>query len=111
MKFFKSISEKASEHILRQESEREQNHQEVMEDLLVIQERAHLLWEKLESSTNYILEQNQEAVNQYTRTLEQLAQINQTIHFVWNVTNMMHAAVDEKLGWITDYIDSTGKSF
>ena len=85
------------------------NHQEVIKDLLAIQERAKLLWEKLESSTNHILEQNQEAVNQYSKTLVQLEKINETIHYIWNLTNMMHKEVDEKLGWITDYMDNTGK--
>lgn len=91
---------KANDEMLRQESDRKINHQEVMNDLLAIQE----LWEKLENSTNNILKQNQEAANQYLRTLEQLEQINKTVNFVWN----LHKHVDEKLGWITDYISSTG---
>lgn len=100
---------KANDDILKQESDRKINHQEVMDDLLAIQDRAQKLWERLESSTNNILQQNQEAANQYIRTLEQLEQINKTVNFVWNLTNMMHTQVDEKLGWITDYISSTGK--
>lgn len=73
-----------------------------------MQEKAHQIWDRIESSTNQIMEQNMEAAEQYEQTLKQLDQINQTVHFLLDLTNTLKAEVDEKLGWITNYIGDTG---
>ncbi|KAJ8687987.1 hypothetical protein QAD02_023782 [Eretmocerus hayati] len=102
--------EKASQDLMNQSEERGKNHQEILEDLENIQTHAQFLWEKIESSTNRIIEQNYEAAQQYEETLEKLEKINQTIVFVYELTNNMKAEIDRKLGWITEYIGTTGES-
>lgn len=92
---------------MSQAMERHENHNEVLADLMMIQEQAKLIWEKIESSTDRIVAQNAEAAAQYEQTLEKLGKINETIHFIWNVTESMRSEVDEKLGWITEYIGDT----
>ncbi|XP_008554835.1 protein brambleberry isoform X3 [Microplitis demolitor] len=101
--------EKASEQLLSQASERQENHKELLEDLENIQQQAQLIWDKIESSTNRIVQQNAEAAAQFEQTLEKLEKINDTIHFIWNLTESMRTEVEEKLSWITDYIGNTGE--
>lgn len=103
--------EKASKEIVEHSMERYENHQEVLTDLRNMQEQAHLIWDRIESSTNQIVEQNMEAAEQYEQTLKQLDQINQTVHFLLDLTNTLKAEVDQKLGWITNYIGDTGDQF
>ncbi|KAL6257682.1 hypothetical protein P5V15_011338 [Pogonomyrmex californicus] len=101
--------EKAHNDLEQQAIERGINHQEILQDLISIQEQAQLIWEKIEHSTDRILEQHQETIQQYEQTMEKLTQINDTIQYIWNLTNTMRAEVDQKLGWITDYIGDTGE--
>ena len=101
--------EEANRNLEQQAMERGENHQEVLEDLINIQDQAQLIWDKIESSTNRIFAQHEEALLQYERTLQKLAQINETIQYVWNVTNVMRAEVDQKLSWLTSYIGDTGE--
>lgn len=62
----------------------------------------------MESSTDRILERHTETITQYEQTLQKLAQIDDAIQHIWDLSNTMRAEVDEKLGWITDYIGNTG---
>ena len=62
----------------------------------------------MENSTNQIINQNEEASIRYVETLSKLEKINNTIFFIWNITDIMHTEINEKLGWIADYIDTTG---
>lgn len=96
---------------MEQASERGENHQEILKDLENIKIHAQILWDKIESSTNRIIEQNQEAALQYEETLMKLEKINQTIVFIWDLTNSMRNEVDKKLGWITEYIGTTGRLY
>lgn len=93
---------------MEQATERGENHQELLEDLEKIQTQTQLLWEKIEISTNRIIEQNLEAAQQYEETLMKLERINQTIVYIWDLTNQMRTEIDKKLGWITEYIGTTG---
>lgn len=88
--------------------ERGANHQEVLQDLMHIQNEAQSIWEKIESSTNRILDRHEETIAQYEQTLHKLAQINDTIQYIWKLTDTMRREMDQKLGWITDYIGDTG---
>lgn len=67
-----------------------------------------MIWEKIEQSTNRILVHHEEAIHQYEQTIQMLVQINDTIQYIWNLTNTMRTEIDQKLGWITDYIGNTG---
>lgn len=100
--------EKAHNDLEQQAIERGENHQEVLQDLINIQEQAKMIWEKIEQSTNHILEQHEETIHQYEQTMQMLGQINDTIQYIWNLTNTMRTEIDQKLGWITDYIGDTG---
>ncbi|XP_058792606.1 protein brambleberry-like [Phymastichus coffea] len=102
--------EKASNELLEQAEEHGQNHEEIIADLKSIQNQAQQLWEKIESSTNRIIHQNQEAASQYQETLVKLEKINQTIVYIWDLTNNMRTEIDKKLGWITEYIGTTGEN-
>lgn len=105
----KNKLEKAHHDLEQQAIERGENHQEVLQDLINIQERAQMIWEKIEYSTNRVLEQHEETIHQYEQTMQMLVQINDTIQYIWNLTDTMRAEVDQKLGWITDYIGDTGE--
>lgn len=76
-----------------------------------IQEQAHLIWDKIESSTNRIFTQHEEVLIQYEQTLQKLSQINNTIQYIWDITNNMRAEMDEKLNWLTKYIGDSGNTF
>ncbi|XP_066583144.1 protein brambleberry-like [Prorops nasuta] len=101
--------EKANEELLEQAQERGANHKEVLEDLMSIQEQALTIWDKIEASTDRILEQHETAAQQYEQTLKKLTQINETIQYILDATTNMRSEIDEKLGWITDYIGDTGE--
>ncbi|XP_017791205.1 PREDICTED: protein brambleberry-like [Habropoda laboriosa] len=101
--------EEANQNLAQQAIERGENHKEILEDLMNIQEQAQLLWHKIESSTNRIFQQHEDALMQYEQTLHKLGQINDTIQYIWNMTNVMRAEVDDKLNWITNYIGDTGE--
>lgn len=101
-------SEKAHQDLEQQATERGENHREILQDLIRLQEQAQAIWEKIESSTNRILEQHEEAIEQYEETFQKLEQINNTIQYIWDLTNAMRTEVDQKLGWITAYIGDTG---
>jgi len=100
--------EKAHNDLEQQAIERGANHQEILQDLFTIQEQARIIWEKIEHSTNHIFEQHEETIHQYEQTMQMLMQINDTIQYIWNLTNTMRMEVDQKLGWITNYIGNTG---
>lgn len=100
--------EKTRDDLEQQAIERGENHQEILQDLLSIQEQAQTIWEKIEHSTNHVLEQHEEIIHQYEQTMQMLTQINDTIQYIWNLTNTMRTEVDQKLGWITNYIGDTG---
>ncbi|XP_012271114.1 protein brambleberry [Orussus abietinus] len=101
--------EKANQDIIIQTNELDENHKTVLQDLVDIQSRIQLIWDKIESSTDRIISQNTEAIDRYEKTLEKLVQINETVNFIWDITNRMHSEIDQKLGWITDYIGDTGE--
>ncbi|XP_076652172.1 protein brambleberry [Halictus rubicundus] len=101
--------EQASQSLNEQSVEHSENHKEILQDLVNIQEQAQLIWDKIESSTSRIFEQHEEAIVQYEHTLEKLAQINDTIQFLWELTNTMRTEVDEKLSWLTNYVGDTGE--
>ncbi|KAM0734027.1 Protein brambleberry [Formica fusca] len=101
--------EKAHKELEQQVIERGANHQEVLQDLISIKEQMRSIWEKIESSTDRILEQHEKTIDHYEQTMQKLAQINDTIRYIWNLTNIMRTEIDQKLGWITDYIDDTGE--
>ncbi|OAD55968.1 hypothetical protein WN48_04093 [Eufriesea mexicana] len=101
--------EEAHKNLEQQSIERNENHQEILEDLSNIQEHAQLIWNKIELSTNRIFAQHEEALVHYEQTLEKLNQINDTIQYIWNITNNMRVEIDEKLNWLTDYIGDTGE--
>ncbi|XP_076300013.1 protein brambleberry [Lasioglossum baleicum] len=101
--------EQASQSLTEQSVEHSENHKEILQDLMNIQEQAQSIWEKIESSTSRIFEQHEEAIVQYEHTLEKLSQINDTIQFLWNLTNTMRAEVDNKLSWLTNYVGDTGE--
>ncbi|KAG5308450.1 BMBL protein, partial [Acromyrmex insinuator] len=105
----KNKLEKAHKDFEQQAIERGENHKEVLQDLFTIQEQAQIIWEKIEQSTNYLLQQHEETILQYEQTMQMLTQINDTIQYIWNLTNTMRTEVDQKLGWITDYIGDTGE--
>ncbi|EFN77904.1 hypothetical protein EAI_00587 [Harpegnathos saltator] len=105
----KNRLEKAQEDLEQQSIERGANHQEILQDLIQIQEQAQLIWEKIESSTSHILDRHERTIVQYEQTLHKLTQINDTIQYIWNVTDTMRKEMDQKLGWITDYIGDTGE--
>ncbi|XP_018049621.1 PREDICTED: protein brambleberry-like [Atta colombica] len=105
----KNKLEKAHKDFEQQTIERGENHKEVLQDLFTIQEQAQMIWEKIEQSTNHLLQQHEETIHQYEQTMQMLTQINDTIQYIWNLTNTMRLEVDQKLGWITDYIGDTGE--
>lgn len=105
----KNKLEKAQKELEQQATERGANHQEVLQDLISIQEQMQLIWEKIESSTDRILDQHEKTLENYEQTMQKLTQINNTIQYIWNLTNIMRTEIDQKLGWITDYIDDTGE--
>ncbi|KAG7212647.1 hypothetical protein KM043_012930 [Ampulex compressa] len=101
--------EKASQDIIQQAMERGENHKEVLQDLMNIQEQAQTILDKIEVSTSRIFEQHEQAIEQYEQTLQKLTQINDTIQFIWNLTNTMRSEIDQKLSWLNDYIGNTGE--
>lgn len=103
--------EKASQQLLSQTDESRENHQELLDDLMTIQKRAELIWDKIELSTERIVKQNFEAATQFEKTLERLEKINGTIHYIGNVTESMKTEIDQKLEWIANYIGNTGEQF
>ncbi|XP_023245910.1 protein brambleberry-like isoform X2 [Copidosoma floridanum] len=98
--------ENASQELLEQATEQSLNHQEILKDLEKIQIQAQKLWE----SANRIIEQNHNAAKKYQETLKKLEKINETILYIWDLTNKMRSEIDEKLGWITEYIGNTGEN-
>ncbi|KAL6433450.1 hypothetical protein ACFW04_006529 [Cataglyphis niger] len=108
-KDIKDKLEKAHKELEQQVIERGTNHQEVLQDLLSIKEQMQSIWKKIESSTDHILEQHEKTIEHYEQTMHKLAQINDTIQYIWNLTNIMRTEIDQKLGWIADYIDNTGE--
>ncbi|XP_003249531.1 protein brambleberry [Apis mellifera] len=101
--------EEANKNLEEQAIEHSQNHKEILQDLMNIQEQAHLIWDKIESSTNRIFIQHEEVLVQYEQTLQKLSQINNTIQYIWDITNNMRAEMDEKLNWLTKYIGDSGE--
>ncbi|KAL0099872.1 hypothetical protein PUN28_019950 [Cardiocondyla obscurior] len=101
--------EKAHDDLEQQAIERGDNHREILQDLLNIQEQTQKIWEQIERSTNRILNHHEKTIRQYEQTMQMLKQINDTIQYIWNLTTSMRAEVDEKLGWITNYIGNTGE--
>ncbi|XP_072758730.1 protein brambleberry [Anoplolepis gracilipes] len=105
----KTKLEQAHKELEQQVIEHATNHEEVLEDLMNIKEQMQSIWEKIESSTNHILEQHEKTIDHYEQTMQKLTQINDTIQYIWNLTNIMRTEIDQKLGWITDYIGDTGE--
>ncbi|KAL7302784.1 hypothetical protein TKK_0004825 [Trichogramma kaykai] len=105
----KNRLEKASQNLENQAAEQSQNHEELISDLENIQIQARELWNKIENSTNRIIAQNNAAAAQYEQTMLKLERMNETIVFLSDLTDKMRAEVDEKLGWIKQYIGSTGE--
>ncbi|XP_044007737.1 protein brambleberry-like [Aphidius gifuensis] len=103
--------EKASQQLLSQTDESRENHKELLDDLMNIQKRAELIWDKIEASTERIVKQNFEAAAQFEKTLERLEKINGTIYYIGNVTESMKTEIDQKLEWIANYIGNTGEQF
>ena len=104
------VTERANQEFLQQTREHKDNHEELIHDLLMIQSQAQQLWDKIESSTNRIIQQNNEAASQYEETMLKLEKMNDTIVYLSSLTDKMRVEIDEKLGWIKQYIGSTGIS-
>ncbi|XP_043493018.1 protein brambleberry-like [Polistes fuscatus] len=110
MEDVKKKLENASKELVKQSAVHGESHKEILNDLTSIRNRAHLIWEKIESSTTLILDRHQETVDQYEQMMQKLAHINDTIQFISNITNNMRKEVEQtirQLDWITGYIGNT----
>ncbi|XP_015180889.1 PREDICTED: protein brambleberry-like [Polistes dominula] len=104
--------ENASKELVKQSAVHGESHKEILHDLTSIRNRAHLIWEKIESSTTLILNRHQEAADQYEQMMQKLAHINDTIQFISNISNNMRTEIEQtirQLDWITGYIGDTGE--
>ncbi|XP_014613458.1 PREDICTED: protein brambleberry-like [Polistes canadensis] len=104
--------ENATKELVKQSAVHGESHKEILHDLTSIRNRAHLIWEKIESSTTLILDRHQEAVDQYEQMMQKLAHINDTIQFISNITNNMRTEIEQtirQLDWIIGYIGNTGE--
>lgn len=98
----------ASSTMVLNEEQRRKSHHELLKDLVAVQEKAKLVYEKIDSSTKKILGHHQVAAEQLQEFLENLSHINASIAYLFKVIEDTKAEVDVKLSWLASLLQGNG---
>jgi hypothetical protein len=99
--------EDSSRNLEEQAGESRQNHQELLDDLIAIQSKAHAIFERIEESSTLLLQQNENFKLQYEETLRNLAEVNKTVHNLVSLVGGTRQALEERLAWLTTALGGT----
>ncbi|XP_065163475.1 protein brambleberry-like [Atheta coriaria] len=97
----------AAKQIEMQSAETSNNHNEVLDDLMVIQEKAQIIFKKIDDSSNMLLKHSELATKQYQATLEQLKEMNSTVSNLAILVGGTKKALEDRLQWITQLLGGT----
>ncbi|XP_064459525.1 protein brambleberry-like [Ornithodoros turicata] len=97
----------ASSTMLQNEQQRQSSHRDLLRDLSVVQEKAKLVYEKIDNSTKKILGRHHVAAEHLKETLESLSQINASIAYLFTVVEKTRLEVDGKLSWVANLLQGT----
>ncbi|RZC38000.1 brambleberry-like, partial [Asbolus verrucosus] len=99
--------EDSTKRLENQAGESRQNHQELLDDLIAIQNQAHIIFERIEESSKLLLQQNENFKVQYEETLKNLAEVNKTVHNLVSLVGGTRQALEERLTWLTTALGGT----
>ncbi|CAH1775950.1 unnamed protein product, partial [Owenia fusiformis] len=100
--------EKTSSQIASQDEAQRAAHEEILQDLANMREKARKVWEKIDQSSKDMMRHQNETAQQYQLTLENLRKVNDTINFLLKTVSVMQQGFDQKLGWFANILGGTG---
>lgn len=99
--------ELAAKEIETQSGLSKQNHQELLDDIIAIQNKAQIIYKRIEDSAELLLNQTETAKKQYQETLLQLAEVNRTVSGLIDLVNNTKKTLEEKLIWLSNSLGGT----
>ncbi|XP_042188508.1 protein brambleberry [Callorhinchus milii] len=102
--------ENVSRHLAYQDSELQQGHQAILNDLLEVRARAQQVYAKLESNLDLFTVHQSQMVVYYDRLMEKLQRMNQTVGMVMYMIDHLHLGVGQRLSKIQHFLDWTGSN-
>ncbi|KAF5288838.1 hypothetical protein FQA39_LY03717 [Lamprigera yunnana] len=99
--------EEASNQLEGHTQESHANHKQLLDDLIAIQNKAHIIFQKMEDSSRMLLEQNKLAHLQYNETLKKLAEVNETIHLLVTLVSTGRKTLEEQILWVKQSLGGT----
>ncbi|XP_066251045.1 protein brambleberry-like [Euwallacea similis] len=102
--------ENSAKMIADQSSKTKINHNELLEDIISVQEKANGLFEKIDIYSEILLKQNKEFKDQYVSTLRNLHEINETVHTLVNLVGGTRQVLEERLSWVMTALGGTDEA-
>ncbi|KAB0804700.1 hypothetical protein PPYR_01670 [Photinus pyralis] len=99
--------ELAASQLKEHSDESHLNHQELLDDLVSIQNKVQVIFQRIEDSSELLLKQSELAQQQYQVTVEQLAEVNATVHSLVSLVGGTRRALEERLAWINSALGGT----
>ncbi|XP_072376483.1 protein brambleberry-like [Diabrotica undecimpunctata] len=83
------------------------NHRELLNDLLIIQEKTKDIFEKIEKSSSLLIKQNEDFNRQYRSTFKSLQEMNKTVSDLVVLVKGTWLSLEERLTWIVAALGGT----
>ncbi|XP_028131552.2 protein brambleberry-like isoform X2 [Diabrotica virgifera virgifera] len=90
-----------------QTDESKVNHRELLNDLLIIQEKTKDIFEKIEKSSSLLIKQNEDFNRQYRSTFKTLQEMNKTVSDLVVLVKGTWLSLEERLTWIVAALGGT----
>ncbi|XP_071944150.1 protein brambleberry-like [Antedon mediterranea] len=100
----------ATKQLFSQGDDHRQNHQQLLKDLLNIQNKAKLVWNRLDENMQHVTMYQDETSQYYQDAMDNMKKMNDTVIHLVNRVNDMQNGIDKQLTWLFDLLKSTGAS-
>ncbi|XP_056132769.1 protein brambleberry [Lampris incognitus] len=102
--------ENVSKQLKGQDSEMEDNHRAVIQDLADVRDRAQDIYSKIDHSMLGFLQYQDQTAQYYTDLMSKLERMNATLGFMFHYLDNMQNHIDERLHMIQGYLGWAGVS-
>ncbi|EDO45150.1 predicted protein, partial [Nematostella vectensis] len=100
--------EHATSEMYKHEEGRKQSHDQILQDLGDVRNKAQDVWSKIDDSTAQMLSYHQESADHYTETLQNLKKMNTTISYLLEAIDSMQTRLDDRITWLAEQFGGTG---
>ncbi|XP_077998735.1 protein brambleberry-like [Glandiceps talaboti] len=102
------LAENTSTQLMAHGMDARTNHQQLLDDLSHIGDKAVEIWHKINGSTQQMMDNQLDTVQHHESMLANLKKMNETANHIVEFLSKMQTGIDKKLGWISTMVGGTG---